>query len=625
MARAVQYAFIVSSWTGPLLGAVGLDCWSGEINAEFCCDQTKGPEGDLWCWNPPFTFATCCTVETREPALTIVQPSVPAVPSCWAGDFTAELCCDLSKTEAGDVSCWDFAEFTFEKCCLGELPIAGAMLSRLNSWISGEPVDSIAGVSEVTLRQCVWAWSRPGACNPTFYKARQYVSMQLISTTLGNVCAPTACNDQLVLHVLIPVNMQKRGLLHPEARVRGAVIDRLPDVEVTPGMSMWLVAFALLGCLAPWAKPCEMEGARTHAACGSSALDWLAGIATLIHIGYLLKIMVYWNGQFPVEGHFTYLGAASLRALFVASAAPLEEAAERPGWSRALPGLAARRILTRGVAFTFLAVLTSTVFAQRMVNVNPFSSCKLRSWVARCAKQSNRAGMLADALLGLEWQGSLIESLDNVSYCLGWFPVTELRAWLISALLLLVPGGSGVFFAAPALLVWKWPLDAREKAPSPCDYLWAYLIAVVLARASRRAMREGGGLAARALAAALFGAVALAALTAARFRMRDMLLEVAACVLLLRAFEHGPPPGRLLVWVSHHSSTMTAAGHVLFGFLSSYEENLIAPWGLPLGRMYAAAALAMVFLSIAIRRCAQAPALTLFDAVCNFQWALTGK
>lgn len=41
---------------------------------------------------------------------------------CWAGAFTEDLCCDSLKGPNGHSACWDGQAFTFERCCLAEVP-----------------------------------------------------------------------------------------------------------------------------------------------------------------------------------------------------------------------------------------------------------------------------------------------------------------------------------------------------------------------------------------------------------------------------------------------------------------------------------------------------------------------
>mmetsp|Transcript_24259 Transcript_24259/g.55420 ORF Transcript_24259/g.55420 Transcript_24259/m.55420 type:complete len:737 (-) Transcript_24259:278-2488(-) len=43
----------------------GLDCWAGDFNAAFCCDQSHGPQGNTVCWDTVYTYESCCLPETR--------------------------------------------------------------------------------------------------------------------------------------------------------------------------------------------------------------------------------------------------------------------------------------------------------------------------------------------------------------------------------------------------------------------------------------------------------------------------------------------------------------------------------------------------------------------------------
>ena len=36
---------------------------------------------------------------------------------CWDGEFTAERCCDLTLSVAGDKSCWKGSDFGYNDCC----------------------------------------------------------------------------------------------------------------------------------------------------------------------------------------------------------------------------------------------------------------------------------------------------------------------------------------------------------------------------------------------------------------------------------------------------------------------------------------------------------------------------
>jgi hypothetical protein len=48
-------------------------CWGGGFNAELCCDQRHGPQGNAACWDAHHTFAMCCLGEKPDWATDLLE------------------------------------------------------------------------------------------------------------------------------------------------------------------------------------------------------------------------------------------------------------------------------------------------------------------------------------------------------------------------------------------------------------------------------------------------------------------------------------------------------------------------------------------------------------------------
>uniref|UniRef100_A0A7S4Q5Z8 Uncharacterized protein n=1 Tax=Alexandrium monilatum TaxID=311494 RepID=A0A7S4Q5Z8_9DINO len=88
----------------------------------------------------------------QVPPAESATPGAPAAagmgdPSCWFGDFTAALCCNLARGPRGAESCWD-GVYTYARCCPGAAS-AGAAVSI--------PATA-AGTPSVTTPQTVDCW-----------------------------------------------------------------------------------------------------------------------------------------------------------------------------------------------------------------------------------------------------------------------------------------------------------------------------------------------------------------------------------------------------------------------------------------------------------------------------------
>eukprot|EP00404_Azadinium_spinosum_P012235 CAMPEP_0180526572 /NCGR_PEP_ID=MMETSP1036_2-20121128/59763_1 /TAXON_ID=632150 /ORGANISM="Azadinium spinosum, Strain 3D9" /LENGTH=292 /DNA_ID=CAMNT_0022539927 /DNA_START=55 /DNA_END=930 /DNA_ORIENTATION=- len=289
----------------------------------------------------------------------------------------------------------------------------------------------------------------------------------------------------------------------------------------------------------------------------------------------------------------------------VLSATLLEKTVEGPRWRLAVPRLVAQRIVGFGSVLSFVAALTTTVFAHRLKETNVFhmTELKLFHYVSKCQAAVAANGVFTDIIGRLFTDGSL-----DIAGCGQWFFTAELRAWSFAIALLALPfGGTGPLLVAIGLL-WRAWVQADDTVASVKSYqiygqTLVYLVAVILARVSRkvwwRACSWQTALATLSLLAAL---VAPALRRSERFR--HDLSNSAVTIIVLRLLQSvtrsslAVHRGFCLAWLADHALTINAVHLPLFAFLASFEEELVRPRGLPLLRVSALASVAVLALSL---------------------------
>jgi len=107
--------------------AIEENCWYGGLDPAMCCNPASGPKGEERCWEEPFSFESCCT-----PGVYAGLERRATQATCWLGEVTPAVCCDLSKGAQGDPFCWS-AQHTFDICCPAEAAIAAAF--REACWV----------------------------------------------------------------------------------------------------------------------------------------------------------------------------------------------------------------------------------------------------------------------------------------------------------------------------------------------------------------------------------------------------------------------------------------------------------------------------------------------------------
>ena len=81
---------------------------------------------------------------------------------CWTGEFTHDLCCDLSLGDRGNPECWD-ASFTYERCCWNQPPdqtpqhtyVSQKLEGHFSAVIRDRQAALERGISECQRR---WGW-----------------------------------------------------------------------------------------------------------------------------------------------------------------------------------------------------------------------------------------------------------------------------------------------------------------------------------------------------------------------------------------------------------------------------------------------------------------------------------
>lgn len=109
--------------------AIEDSCWFGSITPELCCDQRKGPIGDPICWSGQYTYPSCCTAKTYAAVEARAIQS-----TCWVGAFDKQSCCDVRKSPRGDLGCWE-PPYSFPTCCPDEMKVSTEFEERC--WMGG--------------------------------------------------------------------------------------------------------------------------------------------------------------------------------------------------------------------------------------------------------------------------------------------------------------------------------------------------------------------------------------------------------------------------------------------------------------------------------------------------------